>query len=140
MKKEEVIKIIENLKKEYPDAKCSLDFNTPFQMMVAVVLSAQCTDARVNIVTKELFKKYEKRDPEEIVGEDIIIPCRFTSQKEYVTKILTSQINKRLGTDKNYAKKEDLPSDWVSYDIQRKQKIIQFLLAKCKMFFQLWKS
>lgn len=69
----------------------------------------------------ELFKKNEKRDPEEIIGEDIIIPCRFKSQKEYVTEILTSQIDKRLGTNMDYAKIDELPADWVSYDIQRKQ-------------------
>ena len=55
-----------------------------------------------------------------ILEKDIIIPCRFTSQKEYVTKILTSQINKRLGTNKNYMNIDELPSDWVSYDIQRR--------------------
>ena len=71
-------------------------------------------------IASELFKKYEKRDPEEIIGEDIIIPCRFVSQKEYVTKILLSEVDKRLGTNKNYANKKDLPSDWVSYDIQMK--------------------
>ena len=71
-------------------------------------------------IAADLFKKYEKRDPEEIIGEDIIIPCRFTSQKEYVTKILTSEIDKRLGTNMDYAKKDDLPEDWASYDIQRK--------------------
>ena len=71
-------------------------------------------------IAADLFKKYEKRDPEEIIGEDIIIPCRFTSQKDYVTKILTSEIDKRLGVNMDYAKIEDLPSDWVSYDIQRK--------------------
>jgi hypothetical protein len=71
-------------------------------------------------IAADLFKKYEKRDPEEIIGEDIIIPCRFTSQKEYVTKILTSQVNKRLGTDKNYMDIDELPEDWISYEIQRK--------------------
>ena len=71
-------------------------------------------------IVADLFKKYEKRDPEEVIGEDIIIPCRFKSQKEYVTKILTSQVNKRLGTDKNYMNIDELPNDWVSYDIQRK--------------------
>ena len=71
-------------------------------------------------IAADLFKKYEKRDPEEVIGEDIIIPCRFTSQKEYVTKILTNEVGKRLGTDKDYAMKEQLPADWVSFDIQRK--------------------
>ena len=58
MKKNEIIDLINILNKTYPDAKCSLDFETPFELLVAVILSAQCTDVRVNIVTKELFKKY----------------------------------------------------------------------------------
>ena len=48
MKKDIVIKIFELLKKEYPNAKCSLNFNSPFEILVAVALSAQCTDERVN--------------------------------------------------------------------------------------------
>lgn len=52
-------KIIKLLKKHYPDAKCSLDFKTVHQLMVATILSAQCTDERVNQVTKSLFKKYQ---------------------------------------------------------------------------------
>jgi endonuclease III len=46
------------LKKHYPDAKCSLNFRTPLELLVATILSAQCTDERVNLVTKELFCKY----------------------------------------------------------------------------------
>ncbi len=46
------------LKKEYPDAKTALNFSTPLQLLVATILSAQCTDERVNIVTPRLFKKY----------------------------------------------------------------------------------
>ena len=53
-----VKEIISLLKKEYPGAGCTLDFKTPHQLLVATVLSAQCTDERVNIVTKDLFKKY----------------------------------------------------------------------------------
>lgn len=53
-----VKEIILLLKKEYPGAGCTLDFKTPHQLLVATVLSAQCTDERVNIVTKDLFKKY----------------------------------------------------------------------------------
>ena len=45
-------------KKYYPDAKCSLDFTTPFEMVVAVMLSAQCTDKRINMITPALFKAY----------------------------------------------------------------------------------
>ena len=47
MNRKQAVEIFELLKKQYPDAKCSLDFNTPFEMMVAVMLSAQCTDERV---------------------------------------------------------------------------------------------
>jgi endonuclease III len=50
--------IISRLKKEYPDAKCALDHDDPLQLLVATILSAQCTDVRVNLVTKQLFKKY----------------------------------------------------------------------------------
>jgi len=53
-------KILLLLKKEYPKAKIALNFSTPLEILVATVLSAQCTDARVNIVTKSLFKKYRK--------------------------------------------------------------------------------
>lgn len=53
-------KIFSLLKKEYPSPKSALDHQTPFQLLVATILSAQCTDARVNIVTKSLFKKYRK--------------------------------------------------------------------------------
>ncbi len=71
-------------------------------------------------IAADLFKKYENKDPEEIIGENIIIPSRFISQKDYVEEILTTQVDTRLGVDKNYCKIKDLPDDWVSYDIQRK--------------------
>lgn len=51
-------KIVDNFNMLFPDAKCELDYKSPYQLLVAVILSAQCTDKRVNIVTKELFKKY----------------------------------------------------------------------------------
>ena len=57
-KKTRIAKIIFRLKKEYPESKCSLVYNTPYQLLVATILSAQCTDERVNKVTKVLFKKY----------------------------------------------------------------------------------
>ena len=50
--------ILRRLKKEYPDAKCELDWSTPLELAVATILSAQCTDKRVNLVTPALFKKY----------------------------------------------------------------------------------
>lgn len=54
--------ILKRLKKEYPLAKIALEFETPFQLLISTILSAQCTDERVNIVTKTLFKKYKKPD------------------------------------------------------------------------------
>jgi endonuclease III len=57
--KEFASQITKLLKKHYPDAVCSLNFNTPLELLVATILSAQCTDDRVNIVTKELFRKYK---------------------------------------------------------------------------------
>ena len=56
--KTRVAEIIESLEKEYPDAKTALDYTSPLEILVATILSAQCTDKRVNIVTKSLFKKY----------------------------------------------------------------------------------
>lgn len=50
--------ILSRLKKEYPDAHCELDFETPLQLLIATILSAQCTDKRVNMVTPELFRTY----------------------------------------------------------------------------------
>lgn len=85
MNKETATEIIENLIKMYPDAKCSLDFNTPFQMLFAVVLSAQCTDERVNKVTAPIFEKYKtaediaKIDINEL--EELIHSCGFYKTK-----------------------------------------------------------
>ena len=62
-KRKRARKIFALLKKEYPDAGCELGFSTPLELLVATILSAQCTDERVNIVTKTLFKKY--RSPED---------------------------------------------------------------------------
>jgi endonuclease-3 len=58
-KKPSHIEVIDRLKKLYPGARTALDHKAPLEMLVATILSAQCTDKRVNIVTKELFKKYK---------------------------------------------------------------------------------
>jgi len=55
---EQIVAIIAELRRLYPDAKCSLDFSTPLQLLIAPQLAAQCTDERVNVVTKDLFRKY----------------------------------------------------------------------------------
>ena len=51
--------IVRLLTHEYPDSKCSLNYENPFQLLVATILSAQCTDERVNKVTSSMFKKYK---------------------------------------------------------------------------------
>jgi endonuclease-3 len=56
--KRHAAQIVKRLKAAYPAAECALNFRTPLQLLVATILSAQCTDVRVNIVTKDLFKKY----------------------------------------------------------------------------------
>ncbi|HKP47356.1 MAG TPA: endonuclease III [Pyrinomonadaceae bacterium] len=58
--KDRTRKIIRQLKKSYPDAKCSLNHSNAFELLIATILSAQCTDARVNLVTQDLFRKYRK--------------------------------------------------------------------------------
>ncbi|MDD5458526.1 MAG: endonuclease III [Phycisphaerae bacterium] len=57
--KRRIDKILAVLKKKYPNAKTALEFRTPLQLLISTILSAQCTDARVNIVAKEIYKKYK---------------------------------------------------------------------------------
>jgi endonuclease-3 len=57
-KRERTAEIVARLRREYPDTRCALDFQTPLQLLVATVLSAQCTDKRVNEVTPALFRRY----------------------------------------------------------------------------------
>lgn len=68
-KKEIALSAVEALKKEYPDAKCSLGYETPLQLLVATRLSAQCTDARVNLVTPALFARFP--DAESLAGAEV---------------------------------------------------------------------
>ncbi|HUP47331.1 MAG TPA: endonuclease III [Thermoanaerobaculia bacterium] len=65
-KQERAAEIVSHLRRMYPKAKCSLDFTTPFELLIATMLSAQSTDARVNIVTRSLFRKYP--GPEAFAG------------------------------------------------------------------------
>ena len=71
-------------------------------------------------IAAELFKKYEGRDPEEVIGSNVVIPCRFMSQKDYVRKVLVGEVDKRLDTDKGYTTIDKLPEDWPSYKIQER--------------------
>ena len=96
MTKKEIIELITILQKTYPDAKCSLDFKTPFEMIVAVCLSAQCTDERVNLTTPKLFKKcktiedFANIDLTEL--EELIHPCGFYKNKSKNIKKCANQI------------------------------------------------
>lgn len=84
-KKEKALEIIRLLEKEYPVAKCSLESTNPLELLIATRLSAQCTDARVNIVIKELFAKY--KTAEDFAAADlgdierIVHPCGLYKTK-----------------------------------------------------------
>ena len=96
MKKNNIKDFVQILKNTYPDATCSLDFETPFQMVVAVMLSAQCTDERVNKTTPQLFercktiKDFADIDINEL--EAIIHPCGFYKNKAKNIKLCATQI------------------------------------------------
>lgn len=82
---EYVAELIARLRATYPDAHCELDYETPVQLLVAVILSAQCTDARVNLTTPALFARYPTvealagADPTEM--EELVRPTGFYRQK-----------------------------------------------------------
>ena len=84
-KKKLALEIIERLKKEYPDAECSLDYNEAWKLLVSVRLAAQCTDARVNVVVEKLYEKFPdvnalaNTEVDEI--EEIVRPCGLGRSK-----------------------------------------------------------
>lgn len=84
-KKELAAEAIERLKREYPDTECTLDYDEAWKLLVSVRLAAQCTDARVNVVVKELYKKFPtlkdlaEASPEDI--EEIVKPCGLGHSK-----------------------------------------------------------
>ena len=100
-KKERALNAIEVVKKEYPEAICSLDASNPFELLVAVRLSAQCTDARVNIVTPTLFEKYKtlddycNADVKDI--EKIIHSCGFYKSKAESIIDMAKGVRDRFG-------------------------------------------
>ena len=82
MTKEELaLEVIDRLKKEYPDAGCTLDYDQAWKLLVSVRLAAQCTDARVNVVVEDLYAKYPdvaslaKAEPEEYLFCLCYCPC-----------------------------------------------------------------
>lgn len=84
-KKELALQIIDRLKKAYPDADCTLDYDDAWKLLVSVRLAAQCTDARVNVVVEGLYKKYPdvrslaEADVNDI--EEIVRPCGLGKSK-----------------------------------------------------------
>ena len=100
MNKKDIQSFIQILKNTYPDATCSLDFKTPFQMVVAVMLSAQCTDERVNKTTPALFERcktiqdFADIDLKEL--EQIVHPCGFYKNKAKNIKLCAKQVLKNF--------------------------------------------
>ena len=103
-KKELAKKLIDRLKKEYPDAGCTLDYDDAWKLLVSVRLAAQCTDARVNVVVEKLYEKFPdvaalaSAKAEEI--EEIVRPCGLGKSKardiSACMKILNSQYGGRV--------------------------------------------
>ncbi len=106
VKTERAKALVKGLRKLYPDAHCELDYGTPLELLVAVILSAQCTDVRVNKTTKALFKRYKTADdyararPAEL--EALIRSCGF-----YRTKALSIMTTARLIRDEHGGKVPD---------------------------------
>ena len=102
--KDRTRKVIRLLKRAYPDAKCSLNHSNPFELLIATILSAQCTDERVNIVTADLFRKY--RRPEDYLKvaptelqEDIRTTGFFRNKTRSIqgaAKVLNEQYSGRV--------------------------------------------
>src|SRR5689334_10632666 len=94
--------ILPILKKTYPQAKCSLDYSTPLELLVATILSAQCTDDRVNIVTKTLFKKYKTakayaQAPQEELEKDIQSTGFYRNKAKSLRGMAASLLEKHGG-------------------------------------------
>ncbi|MCU7500839.1 MAG: endonuclease III [Bacteroidota bacterium] len=105
--KEHAKKVFDILRKEYPEVKSALDFTTPFELIIATILSAQCTDARVNIVTKDLFKKYRSpKDflevPVEELEKDIFSTGFYRNKAKSIkncSKVLVEKYNGEVPRD-----------------------------------------
>jgi len=108
-------KIFDLLWLEYPDVKSALDFKSPFQLLIATILSAQSTDARVNIVTKDLFKKYKKPEdfldvPAEELEEDIFSTGFYRQKTKSIRNCCSELIDKHESkVPKNFEELTKLP-------------------------------
>ncbi len=112
-KKERFEKIIEYFSENMPDASTELLYNSPYELIVAVILSAQCTDKRVNMITPRLFNKYPSAEllanatPDEIY--EIIKSCSYPNNKSKhlvgMAKVLTNEFNGKVPSDVNELQK-----------------------------------
>src|SRR5436853_3996510 len=102
--KERTREIIRRLKRTYPGAKCPLNASNPFELLIATILSAQCTDERVNIVTADLFRKYRKPEdylkvPATELQQDIRTTGFFRNKTKSIQgacKMLTEEFGGRV--------------------------------------------
>jgi endonuclease-3 len=100
--REHAKKIFDRLKKEYPDPKPALNYKTPFQLLIATILAAQCTDARVNIVTQDLFVKYKQPEdyinvPDEELEKDIRSTGFYKAKAKSIKQCCRALIEKHDG-------------------------------------------
>ncbi|MFY9222501.1 MAG: endonuclease III [Blastocatellia bacterium] len=97
----EITQLIEILNKNYPDARYELDWNTPLQLLIATILAAQCTDVRVNKVTKTLFPKYQTAqafvDSDINELEEILKPTGFFKKKAQQVKNVCQALLEKFG-------------------------------------------
>ncbi len=100
-KKRTAAEVVKRLKKEYPDAHCALNHTNAFELLVATILSAQCTDDRVNIVTAELFRKYPSpRDFAELSQEELAFELKsvnFFNNKAKSIRAASERIIEHFG-------------------------------------------
>ena len=106
-KKQLALEVIDRLKKEYPDAECSLDYDEAWKLLVSVRLAAQCTDARVNVVVQDLYAKFPTiealANAEVSEIEDIVRPCGLGKSKakdiSACMKMLHEKFNDKVPDD-----------------------------------------
>ncbi|MGH9846361.1 MAG: endonuclease III, partial [Blastocatellia bacterium] len=100
--KERTAQIVRALKKTYPDATCALNHTNPFELLIATILSAQCTDERVNIVTAALFRKYRKPEdyvavPQEELERDINSVTFFRNKSKSIQETARLLVERHSG-------------------------------------------
>ena len=101
-KRQRMVHIISLLKKEYPDSHCSLEYKSSFQLLVSTILSAQCTDERVNKVTKKMFLKYPNPEdfanlPLEVIKKEVYSTGFYNNKAKSIKGMAMAVINENGG-------------------------------------------